>query len=78
MAGLFDSLADRTRFAHHFCAVFNYILQPTEATSDVISRRFVGPVVPEDPVKFGDLRLNLLVKFHLKPSEAAFLMVFSP
>ena len=26
---LFDSLAGRTRFTHHFCSVFNCILQPT-------------------------------------------------
>ena len=30
-----------------------------EATSDVISGRFVGPVVPDKSVKFGDPRLNL-------------------
>ena len=41
------------RFTHHFCRVFNCILQPT---SDVISGRFVGPVVPDNR-KFGDPRL---------------------
>ena len=59
VAELFDSLASRTRFTHHLCAVFNCILQPTgKKTNDVICS-FVEPVVPDNPVKFGDTRLNL-------------------
>ena len=41
-----------------------------------ISSRFVGPVVPGSSVKFGDPRLNLSRKLHLKASEAAFSMAF--
>ena len=56
MAELFDSLAGRTRFTHHFCVVFNGIFHPTAATSNVISGKFVGPAVPDKHVKFGDSR----------------------
>ena len=39
--------------------------------SDVISGMSVGPVVPNNPVKLGDPRLNRSrEKFELKPSEA--------
>ena len=48
-----------------------------EADSDVVSGRFVGPVVLDKCVKFGGPRLNRLVKFHPKPSEAAFFTFFS-
>ena len=36
----------------------------------------MGPVAPDNHVKFGDLGLNLSEKFHPKPSEAAFSTVF--
>ena len=45
---------------HHFCAVlFKCILQPTEGNSDVISGSFMGLLVPDNRVKFGDPGLNL-------------------
>ena len=47
-----------------------------EATSDVISSRFVGPVVPDNRLKFGDPRINLFDQFRMKPCEAAFFTVF--
>ena len=57
-AELFDSLPGRTSFTHHFCADFNCICSRPEATSDVLSSKFVGPVVADKWVKFGDPRLN--------------------
>ena len=63
VAELFDSLAGQTRFVHHFCAVFNCILQlVTSNPADLW-----GPVVPDNCVKFGDHRLNLSREIHLKP-----------
>ena len=59
VAELFDSLASRTRFTHLFCAVLVGFCSRPGATSDVISGRFVGPVVSNNCVKFGDPRLNL-------------------
>ena len=50
-------LTGRTRFTH-FYAVFNCILQPIVAASDLISGIFVGPIVPDKPVKFHDPCLN--------------------
>ena len=44
MVELFHSLSARTHFAH-FCVVFNNILQPTEAASDVIFDIFVWQIV---------------------------------
>ena len=41
------------------CAVFNIILQPSEATGNVMSVRFQGSVVPDRHVKFGCPRLDL-------------------
>ena len=49
--------ASRTRFTH-FCVVFNCILQLTGKAVDVISSRFVEPIVRDPPVKFRDLRWN--------------------
>ena len=49
-------MSGRTRFAH-LCAVLSCILQPEE-TSDVISGRFVRPIVLEKRVKMGHPRLN--------------------
>ena len=43
-------LARRTRFTHHFSP---------EATSDVISSRFVGTVIPDNRGKFGNPCINL-------------------
>ena len=43
----------------YFCAVFNYILQPTEKPSDVISGRLVGPIVPDKGEEFCDPHLNI-------------------
>ena len=54
---LFYCLSGRTRFAHCF-VVFNGILQPPEAASDVISGRFVRLIVLDGCVKFRDLCLN--------------------
>ena len=45
MAELFDSLA-------------GHILQPTETVSDLISSRFVRPIVRDKPVKLCDPGLN--------------------
>ena len=59
MGELFDSLAGRSSFTRHFCPVFNCILQPTGRTSNVLSSKFVGPVIPDNRVKFGDPRINL-------------------
>ena len=44
-----------------------------EATSDLISGRFVGTLIPNNRVKFGDpLARTFLEKFNRKPSESAF------
>ena len=59
MAELFDSLAGRTRFTHHFCAVFNCILQPTGSNERRPIRQICGPVASDNRVKFGDPRLDL-------------------
>ena len=59
---------------HHFCAVFNCMLQPTE--SNIVMSYladFWGYLSPTN-VKFGDPRLNLSQEI---PPEAAFSMVFS-
>ena len=55
----------RPRIAH-FCAVHNYILQPTETGSDDRSSSSVQPIAHDTPVKFRDSRLNVLDKFHSK------------
>ena len=57
MAELLDSLAGlvlRTTFVQY---LFAFCSRP-ETTSEVISGRFGGPIVPETHVKFGDPRLN--------------------
>ena len=43
-----------------------------EATSDVISGRFVGPIIPDNRVKFGDPGINCSREMPIGPSEAAF------
>ena len=53
MVELFDSLYGRTRFAH-VGAVLYYILQPTEAASDIISGRLVRQIFRQTCVKFRD------------------------
>ena len=58
MADLFYSLVGRTRLRIICCLVLNFILSPLEVMSDVVSCIFVGPVVPDKPVKSGDPRLN--------------------
>ena len=68
MAELFYSLAGRARFTPHFCLEFNCILSRKEVMSDVISGKFVGPVVPDKPVISGDPRLNRSLEI---PHEAA-------
>ena len=52
--------------------LFAFCSQP-EATSDLISGGFVGPVVSHNLVKFGDPCLNLSREI---PPEAAFSRVF--
>ena len=47
-----------------------------EAASNVISGRFVGPIVHDSPVNFVILAQIVLEKLHLKPSEAEFSTVF--
>ena len=42
-------------------------------TSDIVSGRFMGPVVPDNPVKFGDPRLNHSRKI---PPEAVYGGIF--
>ena len=61
MAELFYSLPTGPVLRITFVQYFNCILQLTgpEATSDVASGRCVGPVIPDNRVKFGDLRTNL-------------------
>ena len=57
MAGLFNSLAAALvlrAFVQHLIA----ICSRPEAASDVISRIFVGPIVPDKSVKFSDPRTN--------------------
>ena len=62
---------------HHLCAVLNYILQQTGSNySDVISGRFLVPVIPYHRVKLGDPRINISPEIQLKPSDAAFSTVF--
>ena len=73
MAELFDYLTDRTRFTHHFVQHLIVFCSRPEATSDVISGGFVGPVVPDNCMKFGDPRLNLSLEI---PPQAAFSTVF--
>ena len=58
MAELFDSLPDRICFTHFVQYLIAFFSRP-EATSDVISGRFVRTVVPDKQVKFGDPRLEL-------------------
>ena len=41
------------------CAEFDNILQPTEAASDVISGKFVRPVVLDKLAKFHDPSFNI-------------------
>ena len=61
MAELFDSFPGRTRFRLRISFV-QYLVafcSRPEVTSDVMSNRFVGPVVPDNRVIFGDPGLNL-------------------
>ena len=56
----FDSLADRNRFTHHFFVQYLIAFcSRLEAASCVISGSFVGPVVSDERVKYGDLHLTL-------------------
>ena len=48
-------------------AVFNCNLQLTEVASDVISRIFVQPIVPDTPAKFRHCCLNHCQEFRPKP-----------
>ena len=57
MAELCESLLTAPIFTY-FCIVFNGILQLPKAASDVISGRFVRPVVLDKCVKFLDPSLN--------------------
>ena len=50
-------LANQTRFTQ-FYAIFNCVLQPTGAASDVISGRFMGPIGPDKNVKFDGHRTS--------------------
>ena len=74
MAELFDSLpagpVSRT-FAQYLIAFCSRL----EVASDVVSGRFVTPIVPDKCVKFGDSCLNFLE--NPKPLEVAFSKVFS-
>ena len=58
VADIFDSLATelvlRTTFVHYLIA---FCSRP-EATGDVISGKYMRPVVLDNHVKFGDPRLN--------------------
>ena len=58
VAELFDSLTGHTSFTH-FCATFNWMLQPPVAASEVISDRFMRPIVSDKCVKFRDPCLKL-------------------
>ena len=50
--------AGHTRFTH-VCVIFTCIFQPTgKGNSDVIYGKFVGPNVPDKPIKFRNPRLN--------------------
>ena len=55
----------RTTFEQYLIAFYSRL----ETTSGVLSIRFVGPVVADNCVKFGDPRLNLSREIHLKPSS---------
>ena len=68
-----DDLTTRTHFLPHFCTVFSSILQPTGDMGDVVSGRFVGPVVPDSRMKFGDPHLNCSREI---PSEAVRYSIF--
>ena len=57
MAELSDSLVGRTRFTH-FCKYLVALCSWPETASDVMSGTFVGPIVHDKLVKFGDLGLN--------------------
>ena len=61
----------------HLCAIFNCILQPTEAAIDVISGAFVGPLMPNKQYNFVILAKTVLEVFHQKPSEAVFRQGFA-
>ena len=51
------SLSDPARFAHFVQYLITFCRRP-EAASDVIFRRFVGPIVLDKCVKFRGLSLN--------------------
>ena len=57
MAELFDSLSGRSRFADFMQYLVKFYSRP-KAASDVISGKFVGPIVLDKYVKFHDPSLN--------------------
>ena len=59
MAELFDSLVRRTRLRITFVQYLIAFSSGPEVTSNAISGKFVGPVVSDNHVKFGDPRSNL-------------------
>ena len=52
------------------------VFSPSEADSDIIFDRFVGPAVPDKRVKFRDPRLTVLEKCDPKSSATAFSAIF--
>ena len=75
MVELFDS-SGQIHFAH-FCAAFNNILQRPEAASDVISGRYVGPIVLDKCVKFRGPSLNCSREIPPEPVEGGIFDSFS-
>ena len=71
---LFDSLSGLARFAYVY-AVFKAFCSLLEAISDVISGKFVGPIVLDKCVKFRDPCLNR--SRDIPPEAALFSTVYS-
>ena len=73
---IFDYLAGSVLRITFVQYLITFHSQPEEM-SEVISSRFLRPMVPDNRVKFGGPRLNHSLEIPLKPPEAAFSTVFT-